>query len=57
LKVARVITKRDHGGLNYVCENGFEEELTDLGDITGLKSGSEEDAGVACDTLVSGPSK
>lgn len=38
-----------------MCENGFEEELTDLRDMTDLKSGREEGAGVTGNTLVSGP--
>lgn len=53
-KVLRVITNRDHGGLNCMCENGFEEELTDLRDMTDLKFGGEEGegAGVTGNTLL-----
>lgn len=40
---------------NYVCENGFGEELTDLRDSMHLKSKGgcrgEEDVGVKSDTL------
>lgn len=56
-KVAGIIKIRGHGGLNYACESGFKEELTNLRVIMDFKSGDKEDAGVTGDTLVSGPSK